>query len=165
LRSLIEVLGDAVIAAVIPFAVRTLRRYERWRRSENALMLGVTDTINRLFMQKSVAVAGVRRLGWRSLLGSRSHGAPWCSARWASRATCPSSSLAPGNRHGRPELATGSVHAIRAGARQPVPRRPAARRLAAPHAAGRCLAAVEPEFEELGGIAGGELHRLQLATG
>jgi 2-octaprenylphenol hydroxylase len=67
--SLIEVLGDAVIAGSDPFAVRTLRRYERWRRSENALMLGVTDTINRLFMQKSVAVAGVRRLGLALVAG------------------------------------------------------------------------------------------------
>jgi hypothetical protein len=32
-------------------------------------MLGVTDTINRLFMQKSVAVAGVRRLGLALVAG------------------------------------------------------------------------------------------------
>jgi 2-polyprenyl-6-methoxyphenol hydroxylase-like FAD-dependent oxidoreductase len=61
--SLVETLGDAVTAGDEPFAQRTLRRYERWRRSENALMLGVCDTINRLFAQKSVAVAGARRLG------------------------------------------------------------------------------------------------------
>jgi 2-octaprenylphenol hydroxylase len=67
--SLSEVLGDAVVAGNDPCAVRTLRRYERWRRSENALMLGVTDTINRLFMQKSVAVAGVRRLGLALVAG------------------------------------------------------------------------------------------------
>jgi len=61
--SLAEVLGTAVAGGGDPFALRNLRRYERWRRSENALMLGLTDTINRVFAQKSVAVAGARRLG------------------------------------------------------------------------------------------------------
>jgi len=61
--TLAEVLGAAVEGGGDPFALRNLRRYERWRRSENALMLGLTDTINRVFAQKSVAVAGVRRLG------------------------------------------------------------------------------------------------------
>ena len=61
--SLVEVLGDTVAAGGDPFGLRTLRRYERWRRSENALMLGVCDTLNRLFTQKSVAVAGARRAG------------------------------------------------------------------------------------------------------
>ncbi len=61
--TLAEVLGAAVADGGDPFALRNLRRYERWRRSENALMLGLTDTINRVFAQKSVAVAGARRLG------------------------------------------------------------------------------------------------------
>jgi 2-octaprenylphenol hydroxylase len=61
--SLVEVLGDTVGAGGDPFGLRALRRYERWRRSENALMLGVCDTLNRLFTQKSVAVAGARRAG------------------------------------------------------------------------------------------------------
>jgi len=61
--TLAEVLGAAVAGGGDPFALRNLRRYERWRRSENALMLGLTDTINRVFAQKSVAVAGARRLG------------------------------------------------------------------------------------------------------
>jgi 2-octaprenylphenol hydroxylase len=61
--SLTEVLGDAVEAGAEPAALRTLRRYERWRRSENALMLDATDALNRLFGQKSMAVAGVRRFG------------------------------------------------------------------------------------------------------
>ena len=61
--TLVEVLGAAVAGGGDPFALRNLRRYERWRRSENALMLGLTDTINRVFAQKSVAVAGARRLG------------------------------------------------------------------------------------------------------
>jgi 2-octaprenylphenol hydroxylase len=61
--ALVEVLGDAVAAGGDAFALRSLRRYERWRRSENALMLGVCDSINRLFGEKNVAVAGLRRLG------------------------------------------------------------------------------------------------------
>jgi 2-octaprenylphenol hydroxylase len=67
--ALVEVLGDAVAAGDDPFALRTLRRYERWRRSENALVLGLCDTINRLFTEKNVAVAGVRRLGLALVAG------------------------------------------------------------------------------------------------
>jgi len=61
--SLVEVLADAVAAGAEPFRLRTLRRYERWRRSENALMLGATDTLNGLFRHKSVVAATSRRLG------------------------------------------------------------------------------------------------------
>jgi 2-octaprenylphenol hydroxylase len=67
--ALVEVLGNAVAAGDDPFALRALRRYERWRRSENALMLGVCDTINRLFGEKNVAVAGARRLGLALVAG------------------------------------------------------------------------------------------------
>jgi len=67
--ALAEVLGDAVAAGSEPFGLRSLRRYERWRRSENALMLGATDTINNLFRQKSVALATVRRLGLSVVAG------------------------------------------------------------------------------------------------
>jgi 2-octaprenylphenol hydroxylase len=61
--ALVEVLGDATAAGSDASSLRSLRRYERWRRSENALMLGVCDSINRLFGEKNVAVAGLRRLG------------------------------------------------------------------------------------------------------
>jgi 2-octaprenylphenol hydroxylase len=61
--SLVQVLGAAVEAGAEPFGLRTLRRYERWRRSENAVVLGVCDTLNRLFAEKSVAVAAARRFG------------------------------------------------------------------------------------------------------
>jgi 2-octaprenylphenol hydroxylase len=67
--TLVEVLGDAVAAGRDPFALRSLRRYERWRRSENALMLGICDTVNRLFGEKNVAVAGARRLGLALVAG------------------------------------------------------------------------------------------------
>jgi 2-octaprenylphenol hydroxylase len=67
--SLVEVLADAVAAGSDPAGLRTLRRYERWRRSENALMLGTTDTLNGLFRQKSVAAATLRRLGMAVVAG------------------------------------------------------------------------------------------------
>ena len=67
--ALVEVLGDAAAAGGDPCGLRSLRRYERWRRSENALMLGVCDSINRLFGAKDVAVAGVRRLGLALVAG------------------------------------------------------------------------------------------------
>ena len=133
-----EVLGDAVAAGADPFGLRTLRRYERWRRSENALMLGASDTLNGLFGEKSVVVAA---------RATARHG------RWSPPAVAAPRARAAGARaRGRParhrhspgvaimtdhELAAGPVHAGRAGARQPVPRRSAARRLAAPRAAGR----------------------------
>jgi 2-octaprenylphenol hydroxylase len=67
--ALVEVLGDMVIAGGDACGMRSLRRYERWRRSENALMLGVCDSINRLFGDKNVAVAGLRRLGLALVAG------------------------------------------------------------------------------------------------
>lgn len=69
--ALAEVLAAAVAADDEPFGPRTLRRYERWRRSENALMLGATDALNRLFGERSVAVAAARRLGM-ALVGGQS---------------------------------------------------------------------------------------------
>jgi len=68
--SLVEVLAVAAESGAEPAGLRTLRRYERWRRSENALMLGTTDTLNGLFRQKSVAVTAARRLGM-SVVGSQ----------------------------------------------------------------------------------------------
>lgn len=60
--ALAEVLAEST-AGGEPFGLRTLRRYARWRRSENALMLGTTDTLNRVFGERSVPVAAIRRLG------------------------------------------------------------------------------------------------------
>jgi len=68
--ALVEVLGDTVAAGGDACGLRSLRRYERWRRSENALMLGVCDSINRLFGEKNVAVAGARRLGLALVAGT-----------------------------------------------------------------------------------------------
>jgi 2-octaprenylphenol hydroxylase len=61
--SLVQVLGDAVESGDDPVGNRALRRYARWRRAENALLLGTTDTLNRLFCERSVGVAAARRLG------------------------------------------------------------------------------------------------------
>lgn len=61
--ALVEVLVEAEAAGGEPFGPRALRRYQRWRRSENALMLGTTDAINRLFGERSMTVAAARRLG------------------------------------------------------------------------------------------------------
>jgi 2-octaprenylphenol hydroxylase len=43
--------------------MRVLRRYERWRKSENTLALGLIDGLNRLFSNSSDALAWVRRTG------------------------------------------------------------------------------------------------------
>jgi len=60
---LVQVLSEASARNEDVHELRVLRRYERWRRSENAVVLATCDTLNRLFTEKSVAVAAVRRLG------------------------------------------------------------------------------------------------------
>ncbi|HET9694046.1 MAG TPA: FAD-dependent monooxygenase [Steroidobacteraceae bacterium] len=61
--SLVQVLAEAAGKGEELHGLRVLRRYERWRRSENALVLALCDTLNRLFSERSVAVAAVRRFG------------------------------------------------------------------------------------------------------
>lgn len=61
--ALVQVLAEAAGAGEELHGLRVLRRYERWRRSENTVVLAVCDTLNRLFAERSVAVATVRRLG------------------------------------------------------------------------------------------------------
>ena len=57
--SLVQVLAAAAAeAARNCTGLRVLRRYERWRRSENAVVLGTPTRINRLFAEKSVAHRG-----------------------------------------------------------------------------------------------------------
>jgi 2-octaprenylphenol hydroxylase len=60
---LVQVLAAAADKGEEAHGMRVLRRYERWRRSENALVLALCDTLNRLFAERSVAVSAVRRLG------------------------------------------------------------------------------------------------------
>jgi 2-octaprenylphenol hydroxylase len=61
--SLVQVLASAAGTGEELHGLRVLRRYERWRRSENAVVLALCDTLNRLFSERSVAVAAVRRFG------------------------------------------------------------------------------------------------------
>jgi 2-octaprenylphenol hydroxylase len=66
--SLVEVLAEALDDGEDPFGARVLRRYQRWRRSENALVMGVTDGLKRLFGAQDMTVAALRRTGL-SLVG------------------------------------------------------------------------------------------------
>lgn len=61
--SLVQVFAEATARGEELHGLRVLRRYERWRRSENAIVLAVCDTLNRLFAERSVAVSGLRRFG------------------------------------------------------------------------------------------------------
>jgi 2-octaprenylphenol hydroxylase len=67
--TLVQVLAEAVEEGEDPAGLRALRRYARWRRSENSLLLGTTDTINRLFRERSMGVAAARRLGLALVAG------------------------------------------------------------------------------------------------
>jgi 2-octaprenylphenol hydroxylase len=60
---LVEVLAGALGAGEDWTGLRVLRRYERWRRSENALMMALVDGLNRLFGTAHPAVSSLRRLG------------------------------------------------------------------------------------------------------
>ena len=60
---LIEVLSGALAAGEDWTGLRVLRRYERWRRSENALMMSLVDGLNRLFGAANPVVSSLRRLG------------------------------------------------------------------------------------------------------
>lgn len=44
--------------------LRALRRYERWRKSENTMALGLVDGLNRLFSNANAAAGMVRRAGF-----------------------------------------------------------------------------------------------------
>jgi 2-octaprenylphenol hydroxylase len=70
--SLVEVLAQAEAAGEDPASLRVLRRYERWRRSENALTMSATDGLKRLFGAQDMTLASLRRAGL-SLVG---RGAP-----------------------------------------------------------------------------------------
>jgi 2-octaprenylphenol hydroxylase len=64
--ALIEVLADALAdgASHDTFCERrVLRRYERWRKSENTLALGFIDGLNQLFARGPGLAASARRMG------------------------------------------------------------------------------------------------------
>jgi len=60
---LVEVLAGAESADAEATSLRSLRRYERWRRSENSLVMGFCDGLDRLFRSRSMTLASLRRAG------------------------------------------------------------------------------------------------------
>jgi 2-polyprenyl-6-methoxyphenol hydroxylase-like FAD-dependent oxidoreductase len=46
---------------------RVLRRYERWRKSENLIALGLIDGINKLFSNDNTALGTIRRAGFAAI--------------------------------------------------------------------------------------------------
>lgn len=61
--ALAQVLHDAHQRGEDIGDIRVLRRYERWRKTENLVILGFTDFLDRLFSNRWLPVVGVRRLG------------------------------------------------------------------------------------------------------
>jgi 2-polyprenylphenol 6-hydroxylase len=50
--------------------MKALRRYERWRKSENLLAMGLIDVIGRVFASPDPAIAALRRIGLGAVRGS-----------------------------------------------------------------------------------------------
>ena len=73
--SLADVLAEGVKTREDPGAMRILRRYERWRRSENEMMSGAIDAFDRLLARGTGPIAGLAQRGmpWvgRSTLAKR----------------------------------------------------------------------------------------------
>jgi 2-octaprenylphenol hydroxylase len=61
--ALAEVIAEARANGDDPGELRSLRRYERWRKGENLLMLAALDGLNRLFSNDNAAIGAVRRAG------------------------------------------------------------------------------------------------------
>jgi 2-octaprenylphenol hydroxylase len=64
--ALVEVLARELEHAGDPAALaelRVLRRYERWRKSENLIALGLVDGLNRLFSTSDGTLSWMRRTG------------------------------------------------------------------------------------------------------
>ena len=61
--ALTEVIVAAWQGGRDPGALRVLRRYERWRRGENLLMMSAMDAINRTFSNAQSPLSQVRNLG------------------------------------------------------------------------------------------------------
>lgn len=64
--ALVETLASEMAVNGNPDAMaelRVLRRYERWRKTENAVALGLIDGLNRLFSNSSLTLTWARRLG------------------------------------------------------------------------------------------------------
>src|ERR687885_50885 len=61
--ALAQVLHDAHQQGEDIGDIRILKRYERWRKTENLVILGFTDFLDRLFSNRWLPVVAVRRLG------------------------------------------------------------------------------------------------------
>jgi 2-octaprenylphenol hydroxylase len=61
--SLADVLAEGLKSREDPGAERLLRRYERWRRSENDLMSGAIDVFDRLLARGAGRIAGLAQRG------------------------------------------------------------------------------------------------------
>lgn len=71
--ALIETLSDELAnsgSAASLCELRVLRRYERWRKSENLFALGLIDGLNRLFSNSNDALGWARRTGLSLVNGS-----------------------------------------------------------------------------------------------
>ncbi|MBL8267798.1 UbiH/UbiF/VisC/COQ6 family ubiquinone biosynthesis hydroxylase [Steroidobacter sp.] len=71
--ALIEVLAEELDSGLSPTSLgerRVLRRYERWRKSENAVALGLVDGLNKLFGSRADTLGWARRAGLSVLDGS-----------------------------------------------------------------------------------------------
>jgi 2-octaprenylphenol hydroxylase len=61
--ALAEVIAESRARGDDPGDLRCLRRYERWRKGENLLMLAALDGLNRLFSNADPTVGAIRRAG------------------------------------------------------------------------------------------------------
>jgi 2-octaprenylphenol hydroxylase len=61
--ALAEIIAAARAAGDDPGELKSLRRYERWRKGENLLMLAALDGLNRLFSNDNVNLSSLRRAG------------------------------------------------------------------------------------------------------
>jgi 2-octaprenylphenol hydroxylase len=71
--ALVETLSEELLRSGHPDPIaelRVLRRYERWRKSENMLALGLIDGLNRLFSNSSEILGWMRRTGLSLVNGS-----------------------------------------------------------------------------------------------
>ncbi|WP_129644928.1 UbiH/UbiF/VisC/COQ6 family ubiquinone biosynthesis hydroxylase [Peristeroidobacter agariperforans] len=70
--ALVEVLAEELDGGLAPAFIgerRVLRRYERWRKSENAVALGLVDGLNKLFGSRADTLGWARRTGLSILDG------------------------------------------------------------------------------------------------
>ena len=61
--ALAEVIMDSLRIGLDPGSMTTLERYERWRKPDNMMMIGVTDVLNRLFSNDIPPIRVARDIG------------------------------------------------------------------------------------------------------